>query len=94
MGNSSQPSRRIIRRMQLLYQARDSKFDFAAKRAKRLAELRGFAAQNGIYIEEDPEGATILSSYDGTRLWHSFLMCTLMKGSRCCTKLRTPLGYS
>ncbi|KAJ7241207.1 hypothetical protein B0H12DRAFT_1074568 [Mycena haematopus] len=38
---------RVVLNMQLLYQTRDAKFDYAAKRAKRLAELKRMAKNTG-----------------------------------------------
>ncbi|KAJ7191992.1 hypothetical protein B0H12DRAFT_1082739 [Mycena haematopus] len=48
---------RVVLNMQLLYQTRDAKFDYAAKRGKRLAELKKMAKNTGI---GDEEGVTDL----------------------------------
>jgi hypothetical protein len=44
---------RILLNMQLLYQTREAKFDFAAKRSKRLAELRRMAKDTGITGDDE-----------------------------------------
>lgn len=46
---------RVTLNMQLLYQTRDAKFDFTAKRGKRLAEMMRKAKDSGINIEEEGE---------------------------------------
>ncbi|KAL0057240.1 hypothetical protein AAF712_016127 [Marasmius tenuissimus] len=45
----------ITRNMQLLYQTKDTKFDFQARRTKRLTELKGIAREKGIDEESDNE---------------------------------------
>jgi hypothetical protein len=47
---------RVVLNIQLLYQTRDTKFDFAAKRSKRLAALTRMAKDTGIV--GDDEGDT------------------------------------
>lgn len=46
---------RVTLNMQFLYQTRDAKFDFAAKRGKRLAEMMRKAKDSGMNIEEEGE---------------------------------------
>ena len=50
---------RTMLNMQLLYQTRDTKFDYAAKRAKRLSQLTAMARNAGIADESNAE-----SEYD------------------------------
>ncbi|KAJ6572953.1 hypothetical protein B0H10DRAFT_1964280 [Mycena sp. CBHHK59/15] len=51
---SMSPERiRIVLNMQILYQTRDAKFDFAAKRSKRLAELKRMAKNTVIGGSDD-----------------------------------------
>ncbi|KAJ7827715.1 hypothetical protein B0H13DRAFT_1917520 [Mycena leptocephala] len=44
---------RVTLNMQLLYQTRDAKFDFAARRDKRLVELMRKAKNSGIDVDEE-----------------------------------------
>jgi hypothetical protein len=44
---------RIVLNMQLLYQTRDAKFDFAAKCSKRLAALMRMAKDRGLVGDDE-----------------------------------------
>ncbi|KAJ7224744.1 hypothetical protein B0H12DRAFT_1077984 [Mycena haematopus] len=46
---------RITLNMQLLYQTRDAKFDFAAKRGKRMAALLSSARNSGVNMDDEAD---------------------------------------
>ncbi|KAJ7239403.1 hypothetical protein B0H12DRAFT_1075034 [Mycena haematopus] len=54
-GSMSPEHVRVTLNMQLLYQTRDAKFDFAAKRGKRLAELMKRAQNSGMDVDEESD---------------------------------------